>query len=73
MPDRSDGGRALVPSILGEDAGAGAAGADVTGGTATAIAKAEPLQEREAQERLATHVQGEACYQEDAQGAGEEA
>ena len=41
MSDGSDGGRALVPAV------AGAAGADVIGGTATAITKAESLQERE--------------------------
>ena len=74
MSARSDRGRALVPAV------AGAAGADVIGGTATAIAKAESLQERrESHGGPQEDAQGEAHGgprvqdgpQEDAQGDGE--
>ena len=65
MSDPSDGGRALVPAVLSQDAGAPphpsrAAGADVIGGTATAIAKAESLQERESHGGPQQEAQGEA-------------
>ena len=65
MSDPSDGGRALVPAVLVQDVGAPphpsrAAGADVIGGTATAIAKAESLQERESRAAGADVIGGTA-------------